>query len=401
MDIRFVICDPNKSAREITAKMLSSIDSVWLQAECSGYSAIEEILSSSQTDLLVVGIDSGIDDAIKMIQWTATHSPDTAIIALSSHNDGQTILNVMRAGAREFLNAPVEMTELVKAIQRVTNLSSDSQGESNRTKSSLIAVAGVTGGVGTTSIAVNLAASLAADPMHSVALSDLDLSVGDVDIFLDCIPEYTLLDVANNVGRLDLSLLKKSMTKHESGVYILPRPVSLQDNQKIDPERIQRVLGLLKAAFTHLVVDLSKYYSPMDTAALHAADHILLVTQLDLPCLRNIVRLLLSFEEFQIPKEKVKILVNRSGLDSSNQISIKKAEETIGKNIYWQIPNDYGTMAEVRNTGVPLIQQAPRASITQAIENLTLNLIGRESKSDIGEPESTGKTKWPSWLVRK
>lgn len=401
MDIRFVICDPNKSAREITAKMLSSIDSVWLQAECSGYSSIEEVLSASQTDLLVIGIDSDIPSAIEMIQWTSAHSPNTSIIALSSHNDGKTILDVMRAGAKEFLNAPVEMTDLVKAIQRVTNLSTDPTGETSRSKSSLIAVAGVNGGVGTTSIAVNLAASLAADPTHSVALADLDLSVGDVDIFLDCIPEYTLLDVANNVGRLDLSLLKKSMTKHESDVYLLPRPVSLQDNALIDPEKIQRVLGLLKAAFTHLVVDTSKYYSAIDFAALKAADHIILVTQLDLPCLRNIVRLLLSLEEYPGMKEKVKVVVNRSGLDSSNQISIKKAEETIGQNVYWQIPNDYGTMAEVRNTGVPLIQQAPRAGITQAIDSLTYNLIGKESSTRPTQGEDPTKSNWLNKLLKR
>ena len=63
----------------------------------------------------------------------------------------------------------------------------------------MIAVAGATGGVGTTSLAVNLGCALAADPNNSVVLVDLDLCLGDADVFLDTIPEYTLVDVAQNI----------------------------------------------------------------------------------------------------------------------------------------------------------------------------------------------------------
>lgn len=398
VDLRFVLCEPNKAYRETLNKMLSSLDSLWLEAECTSYSSVEDVFSTSNPDLLVISIDDNTEEAIAVIRKIATQSPSTSIIAVSGKNDGQTILETMRAGAKEFVNSPVEMAELAGAIQRVLNLSPSSSNK--RVSNRLIAVAGVTGGVGTTSIAVNLAASIAANPANSVALVDLDLSVGDADIFLDCIPEYTLLDVANNVGRLDLSLLKKSMTKHESGVYLLPRPVSLQDNETINAENMARVLGLLKATFSHLVVDVSKYYSRVDLTALTAADHILLVTQLDLPCLRNVVRLLMSFDEYQGLKDKVKIVVNRAGLNN-NQISIRKAEETIGQSSFWQIPNDYAAMADVRNTGVPLIQLAPRAPITQSLLQMSKKLLG----DDISQPElgvtPENKNSWLAFLGKK
>lgn len=400
VDLRFVLCEPNKANRETLNKMLSSLDSLWLEAECTSYPSVEDVFSNSSPDLLVIGIDEDSDEAISIIRKISSDSPSTSIIAVSGRNDGQTILETMRAGAKEFVNAPVEMAELARAIQRVTQLSSNVTNK--RSSNTLIAVAGVTGGVGTTSIAVNLAASIASNPANSVALVDLDLSVGDADIFLDCIPEYTLLDVANNVGRLDLSLLKKSMTKHESGVYLLPRPVSLQDNELINPENMSRVLGLLKASFTHLVVDVSKYYSQTDLTALTAADHILLVTQLDLPCLRNVVRLLMSLDEYQGLKDKVKIVVNRAGL-SNNQISIKKAEETIGQTSFWQIPNDYAAMAEVRNTGVPLIQLSPRAPITQSLMQMTRKLLGEDFPEDSTEDLAAagGKPSWLNFLGKK
>ena len=120
----------------------------------------------------------------------------------------------------------------------------------------MIAVCGATGGVGTTSLAVNLGCALAANAKNSVCLVDLDLSLGDADVFLDTIPDYTLVDVAQNVTRLDFTLLKRSLTKHSSGLFLLPRPVQLEDAAHVTPEDLQRMIGLLKATFTHLILDL-------------------------------------------------------------------------------------------------------------------------------------------------
>ena len=198
---------------------------------------------------------------------------------------------------------------------------------------------------------------------------DLDLCLGDADVFLDTIPEYTLSDVAQNIGRLDLTLLKRSLTKHDTGLYLLPRPVQLEDARHITTDELTRVLGLLKASFTHIIVDTSKSFSTFDMEVLTQSDEVLLVTQLDLPCLRNVVRLMAYFKQTANLEDKVKIVVNRVGYDTG-QISLRKAQETIGREIFWQIPNDYRVMVEVRNNGVPLVQQAPRAAITQSINQL-------------------------------
>src|SRR5439155_19407955 len=110
-------------------------------------------------------------------------------------------------------------------------------------------------------------------------------------------PYCTQFAVAQTNARHDIPLLKRSHTKHSSGLYLLPRPVHLQEAAHITPDDLTRVFGLLKATFSHLVIDLSKAYNALDMAALQAASQVLLVTQLDLPCLRNVVRLLMSFEE--------------------------------------------------------------------------------------------------------
>ena len=200
--------------------------------------------------------------------------------------------------------------------------------------------------------------------------------------------------MAQNISRLDLRLLKKSLTKHSSGLHLLPRPVQLEDAQLITPDSVQRVIGLLKTSFTHLVIDLSKCYTALDMQAIHLADDILMVTQLDLPCLRNVVRLMMTFDDDSSLRDKVKIIVNRVGQDNG-QISLKKAQETIGRDIYWQVPNDYRVMVEVRNNGVPLLEYAPKAGITNSIRQLGIAISG---SSGVDEIEGEGESKSRRWL---
>ena len=112
---------------------------------------------------------------------------------------------------------------------------------------------------------------------------------------------------------------------------------------------------------------------------MQVSDMVLMVTQLDLPCLRNVVRIMQFLEERELA-EKVKIVVNRIGLEDS-QISLNKALDTIGREVYWQIPNDYASMVESRNNGVPLIEQAPKSKVTKAIEQLAQMIDGTGDQS--------------------
>jgi pilus assembly protein CpaE len=350
---------------------------IWLEAECSRYEFFSDVVAQTNPDIGMVAIDADPEKALDLVTRLASASPNCAVLVVSSSNDGSLILQALRAGAKEFLTQPVRIEELLSALGRI-NDRRFGRGDTKPRGSQVIAVAGAIGGVGTTSVAVNLGCILAQHQQNSVALIDLDLCLGDADVFLDTIPDYTLVDVAQNVTRLDFTLLKRSLTKHSSGLYLLPRPVQLEDVSLITPDDMQRVIGLLKATFTHLVLDLSKAYTPIDLVALGMANEILLITQLDLPCLRNVVRLVMSFGNMEGLADKVKIIVNRVGLESG-QITLKKAEETIGKEVFWQIPNDYRTMIDARNNGVPLIDSAPRAAVTQSFIALAKALSGDTS----------------------
>ena len=394
--LRLAIVDPSDNSRNAIKNMLLGLDIVWLEAECSRYEFFADVVAQTTPDIAVVCIDAGVDKAIKLMETIRDSTPDVSLLVVSGSSDGQVILRAMRAGAKEFLTQPLRLEDMVAALNRIAALKfgGDRGGSRN---CQVIAVAGATGGVGSTSVAVNLGCILAAEQRNSVVLVDLDLSLGDADVFLDAIPDYTIVDVAQNIARLDIQLLKKSLTKHSSGLYLLPRPVQLQDISLITPDDFGRVIGLFKATFTHLILDLSKSYSPLDFVALKSAHHALLVTQLDLTCLRNVVRLMMSFNEIEGLKDKLKIIVNRVGLDAG-QISLKKAQETMGREIFWQLPNDYKTMAEVRNNGVPLIEHAPRAGITQAFVSLCEALQKDDGQKTPDAAAGTAVNKSGSWL---
>lgn len=390
---RIAIVDPNDATRDELRTVLLGMESVWLEAECSRYEFFLDVIQQSSPDVVLVSLDSDQNKALQLIAQLSGMMPELPILAISARGDGQAILQALRSGAREFLTAPLVLEEFLKALQRMmrTRLSGETHlgnGASSKLESSVIAVLGSRGGVGCTSLAVNLGASLARDTAHNVALIDLDMALGDADVALDLMADYSLADVAMNIDRLDMNFLRRSLSKHACGLSLLPHPVQMEDAGVIRDEHLQRVISLLRASYSHLILDLSKSFSPTDVTALRMADVILLVAQLELSSLRNVVRMLLSLGNDEALANKVQVVLNR--VDSENDISLSKAEETIGKPIYWQIPNDPRTMTDARNQGVPLVTFAPKSKLNQSIAGLAAQLCGKEQQA----PAPASGSRW-------
>jgi len=387
---RIAIVDPADATREPLRNMLLGVESVWLEAECSRYEFFLDVIRQSKPDVVVVSLDADHAKALQLIAQLAQECPGTPILAVSGRGDGQSILQALRSGAKEFLTSPVVLEELLTALQRLHRArdpgSSSGVNGTAKAESLVIAVAGARGGVGSTSLAVNLGCTLAQNPHYGVALIDLDLALGDADVALDLMPDYTLADVALNIERLDMTFLRRSLCKHGSGLSLLPHPVQMEDAGLIREEHLQRVIGLLRASYTHLILDLSKGFNPTDVTALRMADVILLVSQLELTSLRNTVRILLTLGGDPTLGEKVKVVLNRVGSDAD--IGLKKAEDTIGKQVFWQVPNDARSMIESRNAGVPLLQHAPRSKIQQSVAGLAQALCG---KAEAPAPSKKGR----------
>jgi pilus assembly protein CpaE len=258
----------------------------------------------------------------------------------------------------------------------------------------VVAVLGSRGGVGTTSLAVNLAATLASDPANAVALIDLDLALGDADIALEVsgIDNISIADLARNIERLDMSFLRRALVKHEdTGLAILRHPLEIADIGVIHEGHVERIINLLRISYSHLVLDLSKALLPTDLLALRMADVILLIAQLELSSLRNVVRLIHCMGGEDNLADKVRVVLNRVGAEAVEEgISLKKAEEVVGRPIYWQVPNDTKGMIAARVAGAPLVKHNPKSRAQLAIAGLAQALAGKPQEAEAAGRSSKG-----------
>src|SRR5262249_56678263 len=162
---RVAIVDPSDSTREPLRNLLLGVESVWLEAECSRYEFFIDVVKQSNPDLVVVALDADHNKALQLISQLGVDCPGLPILAVSARGDGQSILQALRSGAKEFLTQPVVLEELLVALQRLKQNRISADGTSvNGTahvQSMVVAVVGSRGGVGCTSLAVNLGCNLA------------------------------------------------------------------------------------------------------------------------------------------------------------------------------------------------------------------------------------------------
>jgi pilus assembly protein CpaE len=350
--IRIVLIDPNEESRNALQKLLRGIGSIWLSEVVNSFQDASARAGEIAAEVTIVVLDHDQNHALELIQKVAQTNAGTVVLPASRCAESGLILRSIRAGAREFLPLPAEQTEILDTISRLLrgrNESTASQTQGPR----IISVTGATGGVGCTTVAVNLAAALGSNKEHETILLDLDLIFGGVDAYLDLPTDHTLSHIVQSFDRLDLTLLKRSITRHASGLYVLPHPTVIQEAAGIDPDVLRRLFGLLRAAFSTVVIDTSKGLQSADFSAFELSDVIVVVVQLDLLCLRNTARLLALFREYEGLIDRVKLVINRS--DSWEcQILPKKAEETLKMPINWSIPNAAKLFQEARLKGVPM-----------------------------------------------
>jgi pilus assembly protein CpaE len=386
---RIAIVDPTESTRESLRALLLGVEFVWLEAECARYEYFFDVIQQSMPDLAIVALDADKNRALQMIGQLSAEHPKLPILTIS--HDHQALLQSLQRGAKYFLTHPVGLEDMLAALRRAlgesggTDTSIPGMPIGHSGGSTMIAVLGSRGGVGTTSLAINLASTLAVDPSHEVALVDLDLALGDADIALEVrgMDNISIADLARNIERLDMSFLRRALVRHEgTGLAILRHPLEIGDIGVIHEGHVERVLNLLKISYSHLVIDLSKSLLPTDLMALRMADLILLTAQLELSSLRNVVRLIHSMGGEEGLAEKIRVVVNRVGAESVEEgIGLKKAEEVIGKPIFWQIPNDPKPMIAARVAGAPLVKYSPKCKAQQAIYGLAQTICGKPNSS--------------------
>ncbi len=233
--IRIVVVDPNEESRASSHRTLQGMAEFWLAEIFTSYQEAAQRARDIGAEVTVVALDHEPNQAIELIGALIAANPDAVVLPASRCTDSALILKSLRAGAREFLTLPIEPAELLACVANLLRGRDDSP-DSKMQGPRIVAVTGAAGGIGCTTVAVNLATLLASSKQHETMLVDLDLMFGTIDAFLDIVPDRTLSDVIQQFERLDLTLLKRSIIQHGSGLFVLPHPISMQEAAAIDPE---------------------------------------------------------------------------------------------------------------------------------------------------------------------
>ena len=327
-------------------------------------------LRDGHFDLLLLPVQglSAVD--LTALERDVVREGSTFVIGTAPKADPDVILRAMRAGVHEFLVAPPDPTEFAAAVDRVSRrMSTDGK------KGQLFAVYSGKGGVGTTTLAINLAFALAqhhAD--RRVALADMVVSGGDMRVLLNLKPQYDIGDLVSKVDRIDQQLLFSLLTPLQNGVWVLPSSENPEVSELVDSSIAEALLSSLKAHYGFTVVDCEQHISDRTLSAFDAADRLLLVTQLNVPSLRSTKRALELCDRLGYPEGKVEVVVNR--YQSGEVVTAGDAAEVLGRPVFFRLPNDYKGCADALLKGVPLVAHAPASPLAQAFLNLAAKLGG-------------------------
>ena len=340
---------------------------------------------SIRPDLLIFELSQNYEEEFKLIGSMLESNGVAEVFVTSKEDDSNLLLRALRLGIREFLPQPLDEKEVKRALeavrarkrQQVIPTKSPTQGQ-------IIYFMGSKGGVGTTTVAVNLAMNLSAkNGPESVALMDMNNIFGEIPLFLSIKPAYDWGEITRNVKRLDTTFLMNVLARHPSGVHILSAP-KLNGHPPATPETMDRLLSLMTNTFDYIVIDGGRSLEGPSLKAMEMSKTVLIITLLNLPCIANTNHVLKTLSGIGLdPRDRFKIVVNR--LIKKTDISLRDAEKSIRSEIFWTIPNDYKKTMSAINQGKALRDIAPRAPITKSIAAL-VDLL-----SDIGEHKQEKK----------
>jgi pilus assembly protein CpaE len=304
--------------------------------------------------------------------------PHVGVVLLRRRVDVVVMGHALRAGIREVVD-PEDLTSLGEACSRsleisrrhagTTGLSADATPEGR-----VITVFSAKGGCGKTTVATNLAATLAAGGAARVCIVDLDLAFGDVAIALQLVPARTITDTSAMVGTMDEQGVRSLITPHSAGLDTLLAPTEPGQAERIDVKVVAELVRVLRRMYDFVVIDTPPAFSEHVLAAFDASDCYVLLATLDIPALKNLRLTLEMLELLAYPQASWLVTLNRS--DSKVGLGIDEVERTLRVPIAVQIPSSRAVPASV-NRGVPLVLDEPAHAVSQAFRQLADIVVER------------------------
>jgi len=328
-----------------------------------------EIVRKFRPDMAIVEVNG---NPASVVGPLAREFPNLYILALSATREAEYALETMRAGAHDLLCKPLREVDLSIAIEKARKARVRKEPAERRGK--IVTVFSNKGGNGTTTIASNLSEALAAEHGKRVVVVDLVMAHGDVTMFFNVTPTYTLLDLARNSGKADPEYIDSLIVRHSSGVCILADPPRIEDADQISADQVREMLATLRSTFDVVIVDTPHQFDEKTLAALEMSDTILLVTLLNLPALKNTQRSIELFARLGIFDDRVQLVLSR--YLPNDEISKESIEGILNCPIFYAVPNDYPTVLSSINRGKLLSEVAPEKEVTAAFRRMAELLTG-------------------------
>jgi pilus assembly protein CpaE len=309
-------------------------------------------------DVVVIDIRADASSGMAAIERLRAGQPAVSIFAIAGAADPNLILQAMRAGANEFFPwasggaQDRAMEDSFNGAVRRTAARREAVSAGSRQPTVTHTFLGAKGGAGTTTVAVNCAVELARLTKRPTVIVDLKACLGEVALFLGVRPRFTVLDAIENLHRLDKDFLKELVAKHKSGLDILAGSEQFDRPGAGDASAIEELLRVMARTYDYVIIDVGNTINSCAVAALYAAETVFLVTNPDVPSIRNAQRLVDRVRQLGAGSERVKILLNR--LSDQQLIAPKQIETALGYSIHHTFSSDYRTVSTALNSGVPL-----------------------------------------------
>ena len=298
--------------------------------------------------------------------------PTVKLIACSAAVPPQPnlLLEAMRSGVQDFLGKPVQAESLKDLLLRI---SQDVHAKEFPSQDKLIVVMGSKGGVGATTVAVNLGVQLASFAHRRTVLLDFARPLGNVHLLLDLHPKFSIRDAVDNLDRLDSHFLAGLLTKHKTRLEILCGTTQPEEWQNVNVNVLDRVINVAQNAFDVVLMDMGSQFSTDWSSILRMSRMILIVAEANVPSLWTLERRLLALKGFGIPQERARIIINR--WHKGDDEVLKSIQKDINRPIFASLPNDFRKASQAVNLGTP-IQENHNNILSTRYRQIAGQLVG-------------------------
>ena len=382
-EIRVLLIEEGKNRAELSRLLRG--DAIAVVGEAGFGTESVTIAQEVKPDVIVLSLEEPIARPLRTLEILNVALSSVGIVAVSSLADREVMRKAMRTGARDFLTKPVSAEELQRAVtavyeaeQKKQTLSEPGQ-QSGLGTGDLLVLFGGKGGIGKTTLAVNLATAIAIESKQRVAIVDLDVQMGDIALMLSVVPERSVVDAAFSADRLEPEFLQSLLYTDRTGIRVLPAPAAPEESAEITAAQIGQVLDALMRTFDYVVVDTAPALNDINLTALQKATLILLLTTPELPSLkRTKISLGLLLRAWNFPEERIKLIVNYPY--THNGVMLSDMESTLDYPIFWKIPYD-ATVAESVKQGRPCVEARPNARFSRNLIELARAICGLNQPS--------------------